>query len=138
VVYCFTVFGLAKNAGVFGLKRLPVIGYETPQRASPGLLALTFLVGVVVVLLVLRATVSGSPVRATFNSWLLQGARLFLLLGLLAALVDTLFFGTVLSQIRSSLAPAVRGAIAGALGLSLYVAAVLIAYLWAQRRIDAR
>jgi len=141
-LYAWAVFGLAKTSFAFGLgKALPMLGYAMPARGLGGLTTIPFLIMLIVALLPFRkATAGANPAgKATVRSWLLQGAWLFLVLGIIAAGIETIFFlGTVLPILEPSFGPEARGTVGSALTVLLYVAAAWISYVWAKRRVDAR
>jgi hypothetical protein len=141
VVYVWAVFGLAKTCSAFAVgKALPMVGAVVSPRALGGLTMLPFAIMLIVALLPFRKATSGAnPAgRALVRSWLLEGGRLFLVLGVVAAGVETLFLVAALPVLRTGLGPEARGTIGIALAMLLYAGAGWIAYRWAKRRIDAR
>jgi hypothetical protein len=141
VVYAWAVFGVAKTSFAFALGRaLPMVGVVVSPRALGGLTMIPFAIMLAVALLPFRkATAGANPAgRLLVRSWLLQGARLFLLLGIIAAGVETLFLAYVLPVLRPGFGPEARGLIGATLAILLYAVAAWIAYRWAKRRIDAR
>jgi hypothetical protein len=140
-VYAWAVFGLAKTGSAYLVgKALPMAGVATLPRALGGSTAILFAIMLIVALLPFqRATAGANPAaKALVRSWLLQGAWLFLVLGIIAAAIEALFLAYALPVLRPGFAPEGRGAIAVALTVLLYAVAAWIAYRWAKRRIDAR
>jgi hypothetical protein len=140
VVYVWAVFGLAKTCSAFAVgKALPTVELVISPRALGGLTMLPFAIMLIVALLPFRSAAGANPTgRALVRSWLLEGGRLFLVLGVAAAGVETLFLVAALPVLRPGLGPEARGTIGVALAVLLYAVAGWIAYRWAKRRIDAR
>jgi hypothetical protein len=141
VVYTFLVFGTAKSSAALALGMgLPLFGYEIPGRPLGGATAILFVLALAATLLVFRKVAAGGSRsgRSLFARWLLQGAWQFILIGTIASVLERLFLSAVLPTLRPHFDPAVRGAIGATFTGVLYGIAVLIAYRWAKRRIDAR
>ena len=141
VVYAWAVFGLAKTSTAFAVgKALPMVVGVISPRALGGLTTVPFAIMLIVALLPFRkATAGANPAgRGIVRSWLLEGGWLFLVLGIVAAGIETFFLVAALPVLRPGFGPEARGTIGATLAILLYAVAAWIAYRWAKRRIDAR
>ncbi|MGH8640688.1 MAG: hypothetical protein ACRET6_03195, partial [Burkholderiales bacterium] len=103
VVYAWAVFGLAKTSTAFAVgKALPMVGGVISPRALGGLTTVAFAIMLIVALLPFRkATAGANPAgRGLVRSWLLEGAWQFLVLGIVAAGIETFFLVAALPVLR--------------------------------------
>jgi hypothetical protein len=141
VVYAWAVFGLAKTSCAFAVgKMLPIVGADISPRALGGLTMIPFAFMLIVALLPFRkAAANASPAsRVLVRSWLLEGGWLFVVLGIVAAGIETLFLVAALPVLRPEFGPEAQGTNGAILAILLYAVAAWIAYRWAKRLIDAR
>jgi hypothetical protein len=141
VIYAWAVFGLTKTTCAFAVgKVLPMAGADISPRAFGGFTMVPFAFMLIVAVLPFRKAVAGAnpAAKALVRSWLLEGGWLFVVLGIAAAGLETLFLVAALPVLAPRLGPEARGAMEALLVILLYAAAAWIAYRWAKRRIDAR
>ncbi len=141
VVYAWAVFGLAKTTCAFAVgKVLPMAGADISPRAFGGLTMIPFAFMLIVAVLPFRKAGAGAnpAAKALVRSWLLEGGWLFVVLGIAAAGVETLFLVAALPVLGPGLGPEGRGTMGALLTILLYAVAAWMAYRWAKRRIDAR